>query len=212
MEPIRTAVTDRAEDAMWIKTIPYEDADDELRAVYDRQARALGEPTKTTLLGSLYPRLAATRLDLYAASEQCPSNLTPHQRNLISFVTSSLNSVDYCASQATIKLRETGFDNGQIITLANHPDELNMPPADRELVRYATKLTRAPGSITEDDIERLRAQGFTDLDILDANSQCAHLNYINRVTRGLGITDPVDPEFPAYAAIPEAGLPEVQND
>jgi len=197
---------------MWIKTIPYEDADDELKAVYDRQARALGKPTKTTLLGSLYPRLAATRLDLYAASERCPSNLTPHQRNLISFVTSSLNSVDYCASQATIKLRETGFNNDQIIVLASHPDELDMSPADRELVRYTTKLTRSPGSVTEDDIERLRAQGFTDLDILDANSQCAHLNYINRVTRGLGITEPVDPEFPAYSAIPEERSPEDRED
>ncbi len=188
---------------MWIKTIPYEEADDELRAVYDRQVKALGEPTETTLVGSLYPRLAATRLDLYAASERCPSNLTAHQRNLISFVTSSLNNVTYCASQVTIKLRETGFENDQIVALADNPDSLDISPADRELVRYTTKLTRSPGSVTEADIEALRSHGFSDLDILDANSQCSHLNYINRVTIGLGITHAVDPEFPAYSAIPE---------
>ncbi len=196
---------------MWIKTIPYEEADDELRAVYDRQARALGKPTETTMVGSLYPRLAATRLDLYAVSERCPSNLTKHQRNLISFVTSALNDVTYCSSQATIKLRETGLDNDQIITLANDPDSLDLSPADRELVRYTTKLTRAPGSVVEEDIERLRSQGFTDLDILDANSQCAHLNYVNRVSRGLGITHAVDPDFPAYLAIPEERPADAQG-
>ncbi len=197
---------------MWIETIPYEDADDELRAVYDRQARALGKPTEMTLVGSLYPRLVAARLDLYVASERCPSNLTKHQRNLISFVTSSLNNVTYCMSQATIKLRETGFDNDQIVALASDPDSLELSPADRELVRYTTKLTRSPGSVTEDDIKRLRSHGFSDLDILDANSQCAHLNYVNRVSRGLGITHAVDPDFPAYSAIPEDCSAETTDD
>lgn len=197
---------------MWIETVPYEEAGDELRAVYDRQAKALGKPTETTMAGSLYPPLAAVRLDLYAASERCPSNLTKHQRNLISFVTSSLNHVTYCASQATIKLRETGFDNDEITLLADNPDSLDMSPADRELVRYATKLTKSPGSVTEEDIDALRSQGFGDLDIIDANSQCAHLNYTNRVTRGLGITHAVDPDFPAYSAIPEDRPAEAPGD
>ena len=41
--------------------------------------------------------------------------------------------------------------------------------------------------MTEADINALRAQGFDDLDILDANNQCAHLNYTNRVANGLGL-------------------------
>jgi uncharacterized peroxidase-related enzyme len=188
---------------MWISTVPYAEAEGELRATYDRQVSALGEPTEMTLVGSLYPRLVATRLDLYAVSERCPSRLTPHQRNLISFVTSALNGTVYCMSQVTIKLRETGFSNDQIALLANDPSRVDMPPADHELVRYTTKLTKDPNSVTEADIERLRSRGFDDLDILDANSQCAHLNYINRVVCGLGIKNVVDPDFPAYAVIPE---------
>jgi hypothetical protein len=46
--------------------------------------------------------------------------------------------------------------------------------------------------MTAADIAELRAQGFDDLDILDANNQCAHLNYTNRVANGLGLfTEPV---------------------
>lgn len=96
--------------------------------------------------------------------------------------------------------------------LASCPADLDMSPADRELVRYTTKPTSSSGSIAQDDIELLRAQGSTDLDILDADSQCAYLNYIDRVTRGLGITEPVDPEFPAYSAIPEDRSPENPAD
>ena len=188
---------------MWISTIPYDESDGDLRAHYDRQARAMGEPTEMTMVGSLHPPLVAARLDLYAATEKCPSNLTPHQRNLISYVTSAINQTGYCMSQLSIKLRHTGFVDEQIVALGEDSDSLDLPEADAAIVSYATKLTRDPGSIDEADIDRLRAAGFEDLDILDANSQCAHLNYINRVAIGLGIHTIVDPDFPAYAAIPE---------
>ena len=189
---------------MWIKTIPYDESRSELRSHYDRQVQALGEPTEMTTSASLHPPLVKARLDLYAATERCPSRLTAHQRNLISYVTSALNRTVYCMSQVTIKLRQTGFSDDQIAALATNPLDVNLPPADAALVRYAVKLTTDPGSVTEEDIEDLRKAGFADLEILDTNSQCAHLNYVNRVATGLGIHSVVDPDFPAYEAIPTA--------
>lgn len=190
---------------MWIETVAYGDAVGDLKQMYDRQARALGEPTEMTLAGSLHPPLVAARLDLYAATEKCPSKITPHQRNLISYVTSALNHTQYCMSQVTIKLRQTGLGDDEIIALGTDPESFaaGLPAADAQLVRYAVKLTKQPGSVTEADIAALRAVGFDDLDIVDANAQCAHLNYVNRVCSGLGIHTIVDPDFPAYSAIPE---------
>lgn len=191
---------------MWITTVPYGEATGDLRDAYERQARALGEPTEMTLAGSLHPPLVAARLDLYAATEKCPSTITPHQRNLISYVTSALNGTPYCMSQVTVKLRQTGLDDAQIVALGREPLAFaaTLPAADAALVRYAAKLTRDPGAVSAADIDDLRAAGFDDLAIVDANAQCAHLNYVNRVANGLGIHTVVDPDFPAYAAIPES--------
>jgi uncharacterized peroxidase-related enzyme len=189
---------------MWIRSVPYDEAQGELRDSYERQAKALGEPTEMTMAGSLHPPLVAARLDLYAATERCPSALTPHQRNLISYVTSALNRTPYCMSQVTIKLRETGFTREQVEALATDPIAADLPPPDHALVAYTVKLTLDPGAVNTDDIELLRRAGFGDLEILDANAQCAHLNYVNRVANGLGIHTIVDPDFPAYAAIPSA--------
>jgi len=180
-----------------------DEAEGPLRESYDRQARALGHPTEMTQAGSLHPPLVAARLDLYSATERCPSSLTPHQRNLISFVTSALNGTPHCMSQVTIKLRETGLDDDQIVALATDPATLELDAADRAVVEYATKLTRDPAAMTRTDVEALREVGFDDLAILDINAQCAHLNYVNRVANGLGIDTIVDPDFPAYAAIPD---------
>ena len=97
-----------------------------------------------------------------------------------------------------------GFSNDQIRALADDPLAVELPAADAELVRYTVKLTRDPAAVTEADVDALRAHGFDDLDVLDANAQCAHLNYVNRVAMGLGIRSIVDPDFPAYSAIPDS--------
>jgi uncharacterized protein YciW len=49
------------------------------------------------------------------------------------------------------------------------------------------KLTMWPGDVVQDDLVALRAVGFEDLDILDINNRCAHMNYTNRVANGLGL-------------------------
>ena len=189
---------------MWIRTVPYEDADAELRRHYDRQRESLGEVTEMTLAGSLYPRLVAARLELYAATERCPSALTSRQRNLIGFVTSALNGTVHCMSQVTVKLRADGFSDDEIALLATDPAAgvEALPAPEAALVRYTIDLTTRPGEISEADVAALRDAGFDDLAIVDANAHCAHLNYVNRVVTGLGIHTVVDPDFPAYDAIP----------
>src|SRR5437870_13434069 len=93
---------------MWIKTIPYEEATGELKEAYDWQAQALGEPTEFTRLGSLAPDLVHARLQIYKASERCPSEVSPVLRSSISFLASVLNSTEHCASQAELQLLNRG--------------------------------------------------------------------------------------------------------
>jgi uncharacterized peroxidase-related enzyme len=55
------------------------------------------------------------------------------------------------------------------------------------LLGYAIKLTREPARLVEDDVQRLRAHGLSDRDIVDANQVVAYYNYVNRVADGLGV-------------------------
>ena len=57
-------------------------------------------------------------------------------------------------------------------------------------MEYGEQLTRAPDSVTVDDVNRLRDAGWDDRAIHDAAQVVAYFNYINRVADGLG----VDPE------------------
>jgi len=59
--------------------------------------------------------------------------------------------------------------------------------ADRAMLDYAAKLTRHAMRVTPDDLDRLRAVGFSDQAILQINLIASWFNYINRVADGLGV-------------------------
>lgn len=55
------------------------------------------------------------------------------------------------------------------------------------MLAYADKLTRTPWDVTRDDIQVLKARGFTEPDILDINQITGYFAYVNRLADGLGV-------------------------
>jgi uncharacterized peroxidase-related enzyme len=165
----------------WIETVAPEDAQGRLAEAYQWQARKLGRPTEFTQLGSLDAEVVNARLVLYRASENVPSALSAEQRTMISYLVSVLNATPHCASLARPYLPP------DMVAALDASDFSRLAPADAALARYVAKLTLHVGEMCADDVAALRRAGFSDLDILDANNQCAHLNYTNRVANGLGL-------------------------
>ncbi len=63
------------------------------------------------------------------------------------------------------------------------------------MLRFATKLTTAPGAMNDADVGALRSAGFSDRDILDIVEVVGYYAYANRVADGLGIeTEPWIPD------------------
>jgi uncharacterized peroxidase-related enzyme len=68
------------------------------------------------------------------------------------------------------------------------------------MLEYAEKITLAPWTVTEADVENLRAHGFDDVAILEIATVSAYRNYIARVANALG----VELEDTKFADNPEA--------
>lgn len=67
------------------------------------------------------------------------------------------------------------------------PERCSLPARGRALVDYAVKLTRAPATLTEDDLTPLRSAGFSDRDIHDACAVASYFCFVNRMANGLGV-------------------------
>ena len=65
--------------------------------------------------------------------------------------------------------------------------EADLDTADRAMLDYVRKLTLAPASTTEADIEALRQAGFGDKAILEINQITGFFAWCNRTVDGLGV-------------------------
>lgn len=63
----------------------------------------------------------------------------------------------------------------------------SLAAAERAMLDYAVKLTRAPGEMTAADVDRLRAAGFDDRAIHDVCAITAYYAFVNRIADGLGV-------------------------
>jgi uncharacterized peroxidase-related enzyme len=188
-------VSAEAEGAPWIATVPWQGSSGVLREAYDWQAASLGEPTEFTQLGSLYPELVMERLRLYKVVEAAPSGLSPLERRVAAYVTSTLNQTPHCASGLVHRLADLGVAVDDLGDLRKSDQRLNA------IAEYAEKLTRQPDRMDYADIEQLRHAGLDDLDILDLNNIVGYFNYINRVANGLGLKTEI-PANHARRAVP----------
>ena len=65
--------------------------------------------------------------------------------------------------------------------------EAPITAADRAMLGYAAKLTRAPSAVDAADVESLRHAGFDDRAIHDICAVTAYCNFVNRTAEGLGV-------------------------
>ena len=61
------------------------------------------------------------------------------------------------------------------------------------MLDYAHKLTREPKSVTAQDVDALKAEGFSDEDVLAIVEVVSYYAYVNRIADGLGVQ--VEPWF-----------------
>jgi uncharacterized peroxidase-related enzyme len=67
------------------------------------------------------------------------------------------------------------------------PPVAELSAADRAMLDFAIKLTRDPRAMARDDVEILRAAGFSDTAIHDIVQITGLFAYYNRLADGLGI-------------------------
>ena len=80
--------------------------------------------------------------------------------------------------------------------MADGDADTALDPVDAEIVRFATLVARDAAAVTAKDVDRLRAVGLSDEDILDVTLAVAARCFFSTVLEALG----VQPD-PAYQAL-----------
>ena len=177
----------------WIRVVPYEASQGELRRLYDIVGGASGNIDNVVKVHSLRPHTLEGHYTLYRAVLHDPANQLPAWfLEALGVYTSLLNHGHYSVAHHALGFRHALNQNERADTIleALESDQPDSAFAGKELalLRYARQLTLPPGHIEKGDVERLRSAGATDGEILEGNQVVAYFNYANRVLNGLGVT------------------------
>ena len=176
----------------WIKTIAYEKADSKLKALYDRVKGPNNNVDNIMMMHSLRPHSMEGHMAIYKyVLHHRDNTIDKWFLETLGVWVSTLNKCNYCVEHHFTGLKRL-LNNDEKATQIRSAIETNnienAPLENRQktAMEYARKLTNNPGSIREESIEKLRADGFTDGEILEINQVCAYFSYANRTVLGLG--------------------------
>ena len=176
----------------WIKTIAYEKADSKLKALYDRVKGPNNNVDNIMMMHSLRPHSMEGHMAIYKyVLHHRDNTIDKWFLETLGVWVSTLNKCDYCVEHHFAGLKRLLNDDAKAnqIRSAIDTNKIEIAPLEnrqKTAMEYARKLTNNPGSIREESIEKLRADGFTDGEILEINQVCAYFSYANRTVLGLG--------------------------
>ena len=147
-----------------------------------------------------YAKVFGRRPAVYGAWKQLGGAVSgamdPRRYELATVAAARVLRSSYCSLAHGQVLAEQFLGPDKTRALAEGDADTALDPADAEIVRFATLVARDAAAVTAKDVDRLRAIGLSDEDILDVVLAVAARCFFSTVLEALG----VQPD-PAYHAL-----------
>jgi len=176
----------------WIKTIPYNEAQGDLKEMYDRIKGPNNTVDNVLSIHSLRPHTLLGHMTLYKSVLHNANNRLPKwYLEALGVYVSNLNTCDYCEQHHFAGFKRLFKDDAKadhFLALVHQGKALTFFDNHyKQGMEYALKLTQEPTQMTQNDVEQLQESGFSDGEILEINQVTSYFCYVNRMVVGLGV-------------------------
>ena len=179
--------------AAWISMVEDEEADDQLKQIFDVARTPHGTLDNVMRIHSLRPASMIGHVTLYKSVLHSDEITLPLWfLEVIAAYVSILNSCEYSLTHHwnnAVRL----IDNAQRVevihdALRSQSFENTFSKKEIAILHYSKKLTCHVGNLKKVDVIKLKQAGCDDGEILEVNQVAAYFNYSNRVLNGLGVS------------------------
>ena len=180
-------------EAAWISMVEDEEADDQLKQIFDVARTPHGTLDNVMRIHSLRPASMIGHVTLYKSVLHSDEITLPLWfLEVIAAYVSILNSCEYSLTHHwnnAVRL----IDNAQRVeavqtALRSQSFENTFNEKEIAILHYSKKLTCDVGKLKKVDVIKLKQAGCDYGEILEVNQVAAYFNYSNRVLNGLGVS------------------------
>ncbi len=172
----------------YIDIIQHEQAEGELREIYDGLIESRGKIAEVHKIQSLNPRSIVNHMDLYMTIMFGQSPIKRVHREMMAVVVSRANQCQYCQIHHLEAVKNFWKDENRTQQLLEDYHRANLNETELALCQYAEELTLHPEKSEEAGLVNiLKKAGLEDRAILDATLVISYFNFVNRIVLSLGV-------------------------
>ena len=182
--------------------VPYpeiEDLDPEIRGHIEHFSGEHGRPTLLRTMLAWVPEASAGMDDLYHPVME--NGALPRRLKELLFVSAShARECQYCTGgHSRFLVEEFGYDPETVMRMRAGEDVEGLDSGEHALLLFVRRAASEPQATTADDIDDLRALGWTDAEIVEALAMACHAGYTTTFAQALHLEWDIDgPEFDGY--------------
>lgn len=172
----------------YIKVIQPENAEGQLKEIYDGLVKSRGKIAEVHKIQSLNPASITNHMELYMTVMFGQSPLKRVHREMMAVIVSIANKCQYCQTHHLEAVQNFWKDEEKLEQLQNDFEQSNLTEVEKALCRYAKELTETPEKAQDAGlVGPLKKSGFSDREILDATLVISYFNFVNRIVLSLGV-------------------------
>lgn len=167
----------------FIRTIAPSEADETVRAMYERAESQFGYLPNWARAFSLRPNVMD---GWFALLQSVRSNLPVRTYELATLAAARVLRSTYCSLAHGTVLATKVFDAPAVTAIAKGAPEAPLEPRERAMMAFAEKVALAADQITAADVERLRSHGYRDEEIFDVAAAAAARCFFAKLLDAMG--------------------------
>ncbi|HST48940.1 carboxymuconolactone decarboxylase family protein [Jatrophihabitans sp.] len=168
---------------MFISAVPEDAATGAVADYYRQQTSAWGFLPNYAAAFSTRPDVAAAWNALNGAIRE---GMDRRRFEIATIAAARALRSTYCTAAHSKFLRDVCGDEQTVGLLAADPSGTTLDDQDRAVYEFAGKVAADASSVTQSDVDRLRATGLSDAEIADIVFAAAARSFFTRVLDGLG--------------------------
>lgn len=170
----------------FISTVPEAEATGAVAEMYTTSQKSMGYLPNYTQLFSHRPDVMAAWSALLSAVR---SQMDNRRYELVTLAAARALYSSYCMlAHASVLKNQGAFSDNELAAIVQDFSTAVLTPAEQTMMAYAEKVVQDATQITQEDINQLKAHGFSDGEIFDITTTATARCFFSKTLDALGAT------------------------